>query len=118
MSIVKCLGHSNASYPNKVVDPGKSDVIVDVQNDGFMDVTCKGDKGKNNSHKADYSQPKSRPVGGIRLNKPNLNFYHPVAKPTNDRGGVSTSGPKEQNVPSNSGPNVSRPNDKGKATTL
>ncbi|GJV81667.1 hypothetical protein Tco_1517537 [Tanacetum coccineum] len=99
-SSIRCKEQENC--PKNVKNPSKNDASVGVQSDGFTYVIRKGNKGKNNGHKSGSNQPKTRPVGGIRLTKPKPSFYRPK------------SGPMEHNATSNSGPNASRPNDKGK----
>ncbi|GJS21128.1 probable BOI-related E3 ubiquitin-protein ligase 3 [Tanacetum coccineum] len=64
----------------------------DVNHDeGFIEV-----KGRKNKGKKTDAQPKSRPIGGVRLNKPKPNFYRPIVKPvaTNPTK-VSSSKPNE-----------------------
>ncbi|GKD16812.1 hypothetical protein Tco_1205970, partial [Tanacetum coccineum] len=73
-----------------------------VSNDGFVEVTRKHGKGKQNS--------KSWHIDGVRLTKPKPNYYYrPVSKPVNVNGEAATSQPnvnKERSTP--------KPNNKGK----
>ncbi|GJR20093.1 reverse transcriptase domain-containing protein [Tanacetum coccineum] len=64
--LLHCPKHAAATVPN---DPHKS-VSEAAKSDGFTEVKRKKYKGK----KADM-QPRSRRIDGIRLNKPQPNFY-------------------------------------------
>ena len=65
--------------------------------DGFVDVSRKNGKAKHGS--------KSRHIDGIRLNKPNPNFfYRPAGKSFNVPGGVSSSKPSDTTASTSSQP--------------
>ncbi|GJY19827.1 zinc knuckle CX2CX4HX4C containing protein [Tanacetum coccineum] len=82
--------------------PKKLKVAVTNQDDGFVEVTHKHGKGKQNS--------KPRHIDGVRLTKPKPNYYYrPVSKPVNVNDEASTSQPKE-----NKEPFAPNPNNKGK----
>nr|GEW08675.1 hypothetical protein [Tanacetum cinerariifolium] len=73
--------------------------LIEVSNYGFMEVTHKHGKGKQNSN---YKQ-----IDGVRLTKPKPNYYY--SKPVNVNGEASTSQPNVKREPSSP-----KPNNKGK----
>ncbi|GJT01558.1 hypothetical protein Tco_0826216 [Tanacetum coccineum] len=78
-----------------VIDYFKVKVVVPnpVSDDGFVKVTRKHGKGKQNG--------KPRQIDGVRLTKPKPNnYYRPISKPVNVNGKASTSQPKENKEPS------------------
>ncbi|GJZ49257.1 hypothetical protein Tco_0603447 [Tanacetum coccineum] len=69
----KLFGHAHNLCPKRVKKVDTSAPNTDSPKDGFTKVTNRNNKVK----KTDYNQPKTRPIGGIRLTKPKLNFHRP-----------------------------------------
>ncbi|GJZ03441.1 hypothetical protein Tco_0536716 [Tanacetum coccineum] len=66
---------------------------MDVQGDGFTEVSNRKIKGK----KVDINQPKTRHVSGIQITKSKPSFYRPVTKHATNMSGVD---PKVQGADS------------------
>ncbi|GKD46539.1 hypothetical protein Tco_1271184 [Tanacetum coccineum] len=67
--------------------------LIEVSNNGLVEVTCKHGKGKQNS--------KPRHIDGVWLTKPKPNcYYRHVSKPVNVNSEASTSQPKDNKEPS------------------
>ncbi|GKB97503.1 hypothetical protein Tco_0983640, partial [Tanacetum coccineum] len=82
----KIFDHIDDQCPKKV----KNVVPTQESDDGFVEVTCKHGKGKQNG--------KPRHIDGVRLTKPQLNyFYRAVSKPINFNDETFTSQPKGNN---------------------
>ncbi|GJU33532.1 hypothetical protein Tco_1181886 [Tanacetum coccineum] len=79
----KIFDHINDQCPKKV----KVAATTQESDDGFVEVTCKHGKGKQNG--------KPRHINGVRLTKPQPNyFYRVVSKTVNVNDEASTSQPK------------------------
>nr|GEX76306.1 hypothetical protein [Tanacetum cinerariifolium] len=92
------FNHKDEQCPKqvKVAAPTKA------SDDGFVKVTCKHGKGKQNA--------KTRHIDGVWLTKPKPNYYYRhISKSANVNGEAPTSQPKEKKEPY-----APRPNNKGK----
>ncbi|GKC08269.1 uncharacterized vacuolar membrane protein, partial [Tanacetum coccineum] len=79
----KTFGHSYNTCPKNVKKSDPINTIADMQSDGFTKVSNR----KNNGKKAANNQPKTRPVSGVRPNKPKPSEYRPVTKHVNNKRG-------------------------------